>query len=410
MAQLLHLKVLSFSDNLIGPVGKNAEEKERIIKEKIHKSAMRYFVAGRDYERAIAQSEILRTYYGKQCYNFTKLSAQLREEAHYYVQSVSIERSQHVYATYYAVRYKGASFDKEIKDKLFVCKGGSKADFIARLTRKYPKATIDQTSYLSPEIIEEGDEESAMIIVNQLEIPPEHESLAIAEDHSKRVANTIDESWRMAKPRAPSDNPLVPFALQRYHDNDELKVFYNDVIEERKHQKTKNPSESCWLKRTIVITTETFPSSKRRMNVAEAIPRELNPIQVAIERIQKETKKLNIALATLNVKPSNVEIAGSISRVLAAAIDEYNGGVFNPYIKAFGSPVYLRIHTEPIFADWQKQMREELEAHYGVVEKGLRIFHQKVKDFSQLVALHENMDGQMAAIKKAVANVGAKTS
>jgi len=435
------IRMLGWSDSLMPPLDstltKYPGEKERERKEKLYQAAIGYFKLGEDWERAIAYGEELRLYYQFDVFDFTKLAALLQEQADCFRAIVSTER---FYSNYFRVVYFGSGFDEELTGadspagtREFVYRGVKLEpvmDFTNRIKRKWPEAKIlmssdrpsDELLAAHKQIISittltraTAQETTETFKALGIATPPSTTATAAGAAGGKAgAASLVALGGSSSHPAVlsssfrPSQAP--PKGVSTYREQNDLSVFvYAKGVQKDK----KNPNEfrHLWVSKTAIVTADSFPSIRRRLECVARRETLLSPIENAIGTMKNKNAELREKVAHVASAPAGPVDVGPLSMNLNGMIDAAVNGGTQKYIEAFLSETYLAdaqqeggnaAEAVARAKEQQAELRASIVEQIAELKIGLDVFGKRCDE--KLRGLYEHLRGffdQMVAKAKA---------
>jgi hypothetical protein len=223
-------------------------------------------------------------------------------------------------------------------------------------------------------------------------------------------------------PAVPSDftSPAFPFSastkstaalpknIVTYNENNDLSVFiYAKGIQKAKEKNPPNEFKHLWVSKTYIVTAETFPNNRRRMEVIARKEMLLSPIENAISTMTNKNVELREKIAVVaNAPPGPVDV-GPLSMNLNGMIDAAVNGGTQKYIEAFLSPEFLTENAANA-AQAQKQqeeLKQSIRDQVSELKVGLQVFgsrcDEKLKGlYDHLCGFYNQMQVKTASVTK----------
>lgn len=395
MAQLNQINILDWSEEMIEASGAYPAEKERERKERFFRSAIDYFIKGEDYERALELSNELAWYYQCYLYDYHKLCSLLQDQAQYFKQIASTERW---YPNYFRVVYHGDGFPEDLREKEFVCRGVKLEpvmDFVNFIKKKWPEAKIQMSS--DEPTAEARAANNQIIGVTTLSRPSLQKRSELLKDRKTVVNNTLPVPFQSVA-NAALANQYVPLNVRTYRENaHSLGVFeYAKGVQKSTEKKPKNEFRDLWVLKTYVFTKETYPCTRRRMEVVARKEEMISPIQNALATIVAKNVELLEKVDKVKTAPPGPVDVGPLSMNLNGIIDAAVNGGTKLYIEAFLTEDYLA--ANPSDGQQQTLLKDALRDQIKMLEGALEVFGRRCDD--KLKALHEHLCKFYAQMKE----------
>eukprot|EP00462_Mataza_sp_D1_P022450 CAMPEP_0175145732 /NCGR_PEP_ID=MMETSP0087-20121206/14951_1 /TAXON_ID=136419 /ORGANISM="Unknown Unknown, Strain D1" /LENGTH=1762 /DNA_ID=CAMNT_0016430545 /DNA_START=76 /DNA_END=5364 /DNA_ORIENTATION=+ len=401
ITHLQQIRVLNWSDEIIGPVKPYPAEAEKIRKEKLYREAITCFAKGEDFERAITLSNELLQYYQFQTYDYANVTRVLTDQASYFK---SISTTDRFYPVYFRIVYYGDGFDDEIRDKEFVYRGDkleSIMDFTNRFKRKFEKAKILMSSDPpSPEMVQEFSQIISITKLNTVSFDEADQLLASKAAQIQSGQHTIGE--RISMPRGqPGEN--LPAMVKQYWNNSDLRVFeYSKAVQKAKEKKPANEFKDLWVNRFYVFTAECFPANRRRQQVIARHEVSLTPIENAINSMLDKTEELKKLTAKVLDSPAGATDVGPLSMCLNGIIDAAVNGGTKLYIEAFLVPDFLTENPDVKFKDLQQELKDAIKTQVDSLDYSLDLFKSRCD--TKLLGLYDHQKTKAQQMKEFIAN------
>lgn len=434
MALLKHAEKLSFLVNQNSTLSPSAsqlqnkllpalsaeypEEFEFRRKEKLYLQAMKYFDAGKDWERAIKLSRELSPIYETKTFEYKKLADLLRSQGEWFQK---IFEQKRFFASYFFVGYYGKGFQPYgLQNKEYIYRGNEAerlVDFTDRITKRFPNAELIKALEDAPEEKKQAEGQYIRIITvypsSYKEVETKCTSVAREMNVSKNI--TSYESFndvrifKLGKTyRGHPDDKKMNEIRDLYTEFtffiiDSNKEIVNDQLRRsfikpmpQHHDDVHHDKE---LNVEIVMTGDSFPTVVRRKPIISRKQIVLNPIENAIKNIEDKNLDLNELVLNhmVDTKPDTKQLSMSLNGTIDAAV---HGGI-NKYISAFFVEDWIKENPDqlPNVKRLQKALGDQLQ----VLERGLEMYRkfgsaQTKAHVDHLCVMHNNMKEQLAEI------------
>eukprot|EP00742_Colponemidia_sp_Colp-10_P004488 GILJ01004791.1.p1 GENE.GILJ01004791.1~~GILJ01004791.1.p1 ORF type:complete len:1775 (+),score=309.30 GILJ01004791.1:791-5326(+) len=371
MACLQHANLLLWNtQQVLEAYRELPQEPAAARKERLYREAIERFGKGKCWEKAILLCELLRNRYETELYDYPRLSLMLREQASYFDSIISQER---FFASHFRVAYYGKGFDAEYRDKEFVYRGcelENVMDFTARIRTQFPNAKMLKSTDVPDTDIRESDEQYISI------------------------ATLTPSSELEMEGRSTEESLIIPAKIKKYKQFNDVKIFMYTRVK-KSAVKSNNEFRDLWVTKHFLITSETFPTVRRRLEVVDRRELLLSPIENAVNNIADKTVELIAKSAQVREFKGETADTGPLSMTLNGVIDAaVNGGV-EKYREAFLSDEYIR--ENPTHAPLSAKLRQVLKDQLKALEEGLTIHGLKCADAMR--PLHEHLTNQLAKMK-----------
>ncbi|CEP00437.1 hypothetical protein PBRA_001491 [Plasmodiophora brassicae] len=311
-AQLLDWSSVPLSnwDTVDGGVGIETEESQ---KEHLLLRVIDLYDRAELWERAIQACEQLRVHYEVNLFDYDKLAGILERQAALFRKIISQTR---YFPSYFRVVFYSNRTDRQE----FVYRGiklESVMDFTQRIRAMHTNAKILMTSDDPPADV--VDEHELVITITSLTLSSQAEMLGVDGSVSRVPAH-------------------IPEEVLKYRANDEVSVFVYCKTENRSGEaRPSNEFKDLWVRKTFIRTKEPFPSTQRRLPVAETVQRVVHPIDTAVETIVKKNNELRSTALSLEKAAHREEFLdlGPLTMLLNGICDAAVNGGTKKYIEAF---------------------------------------------------------------------------
>ncbi len=448
VTQMLQIKMLEWTDEPLEAFANYPKELERSRRERLYKSAIHFFVQGEDYERAILRCDELRQYYQFESYEYDKLSEILAWQADYFKKIAHAERfySSYFRVVYYGAKLDEDLKDKEFIYR--GVKLENVMDFTNRLKRKFPEAKIipssdkpgDDVLASAPMVITittliratEAELEECANTTPIVLAPMRNSAVLTAGGNSgllNRQPSTNKDSkspptptaadgktkLSLNKPRTTTGTGTgtvgvggtmnssgfsagglgesdysaarVPAPVRKYRENDCVRAFYfAKGIQKSKDKKPANEFKDLWVTKTFLFGAESFPSTRRRIEIAEKREVSLTPIQNAVATMNNKNRELSERMEAVDGAPPGPVDVGPLSMLLNGMIDAAVNGGTGKYIEAF-----LSTAADADAKKFQSDLRQTLRDQIALLKRGLQVFSSRRS--ADLKGLNDHLNG-----------------
>jgi dedicator of cytokinesis protein 1 len=353
----LHAQLLRWSDESLPTLLLTSRHphtsSHRQLKEALYLDSIELFDRGKMWECALSLCKELARQYEEETFDYERLGALLNRMASLYDHIIHQVRHE---PEYFRVAFYGRGFPAFLQNKIFVFRGKEYerlSEFSNRIMLQFPNAeTMNRLTPPDQEIMDSPQQYLQMNKVDPMLSTEDQERFA-----SKPVSEQILRFYRV--------NRVQRFSFSRpFH---------------RGQRDSDNAFSTTWLERTILTTSHQLPGILRWFPVVESHVFELNPIQFAIETMEKSNKSLTELILAhradhkLTLHPLTMKLQG----IVDAAV---NGGISN-YEKAFFTDRYLLEHPED--ADCVSQLQELFALQIPLVEAALVVHRSRVNQALQ---------------------------
>ena len=366
MAAYKLLQRLDWSEELMDPTGDWPRETSALRKERLYDLAISYFKQAEEWGRLIEVLDELKLHMQFVSLEYHRIPPLLKTQQEYF--QMICEHDQ-FFPVYFRVCFYGKDLGN-LDGTEFVFKGArleSNIDFMNRVKRKWPKATIQMSSDLpSPESIDKG----AVISITTLTPASE------AEMNGATVP-------RLTKQK-------VSQRIQTFFMHQNLRVFsYKKPVSRSKLAKPENEFVDLWALQTFIAVKDPFPSVQRIAPVIERKEVWLSPLDNAIRAVKDKNAELEDKINRA-VESKELDL-GPLSMTLNGMIDAAVNGGTGKYIEAFLRSKTLE-GTPEVIAQ-QKELRAALQEQSVLLLVGLECFGRKCND--QLKGLYNHLRGNL---------------
>jgi dedicator of cytokinesis protein 1 len=353
----LHAQLLRWSDEPLPTLLLTSRHphitSHRQLKEALYLDSIDLFDRGKMWECALSLCKELARQYEEETFDYGRLGALLNRMATLYDHIIHQVRHE---PEYFRVAFYGRGFPAFLQNKIFVFRGKEYerlSEFSNRIMLQFPNAeTMNRLTPPDQEIMDSPQQYLQMNKVDPMLSAEDQERFA-----SKPVSEQILRFYRV--------NRVQRFSFSRpFH---------------RGQRDSDNAFSTTWLERTILTTSHQLPGILRWFPVVESHVFELNPIQFAIETMEKSNKSLTELILShrsdpkLTLHPLTMKLQG----IVDAAV---NGGISN-YEKAFFTDRYLLEHPED--ADSVSELQELFALQIPLVEAALVVHRSRVNQALQ---------------------------
>ena len=278
-------------------------------REVLYMRAIDLFEKGQQWEPALELAEALKRQFGSVAFDFDKRSALLRRCAGWYDSILSSER---YYPSVFRVAYYGKKFPPELANQEFVYRGAPLEqiiDFSSRIKHKFPGVQLlDLKTVPGPEHTDQADKYFMAISKLAPSSRPEMRGLPSAAHVSNPLLPPMAAAYR-------KNNVLDTFSYRRPYNKRKmsgLKKSANSTVyfastKTKKELDTDGEFRDLWVEFKYVRTERLFPSTQRRVLVAEHSSVFRNPIEMAVESMEDKNAELEVKIATMETLPDGGE-------------------------------------------------------------------------------------------------------
>jgi hypothetical protein len=204
--------------------------------------------------------------------------------------------------------------------------------------------------------------------------------------------SVLDASFR------PSTQP-PPKGVLSYRDQNDLSVFvYAKGVQKDK----KNPNEfrHLWVSKSYIVTAESFPTNRRRLECVARRETLLSPIENAIGTMKNKNAELREKVAQVASAPPGPVDVGPLSMNLNGMIDAAVNGGTQKYIEAFLSETYLAENSgqEQLAREQQAELKASIVEQIAELKVGLQVFGARCDE--KLKGLYEHLCGFFAQMRE----------
>jgi hypothetical protein len=382
IALLLYGATLRFGPDVAEGAGSYPEESEAARKERVYLEAINLFASAKQWERAVPLMRELEQRYETTTYQYDKLAAMLQKESTFFS---LIAGTQRFFANFFRVGFYGRGFNEAMRSKQFIYKGlelESLTDFTGRLQLVYRKAEILKTTVISQEV-EQGEGQYLLVTA----VTP---SSAAECAGGKRVFGAA-----------------VPPFVQKYLEANDVSYFVYSKpfrgecvgLGEAMEDPQIKEFASLWVRKFFMITSDTFPSYRKRLPVVEMQEVEISPIQNAVSDIEAK----NVSLVSLTAQAArDAGQLGPLSLLLNGIIDAAVNGGTRIYTQLFLSPAYAA--SRPRDAELCTRLRLMLVEQVERAAVGLAVHRKSCPE--QLLGLQSKMEEFFEALEKQMVPFG----
>eukprot|EP00824_Muranothrix_gubernata_P007783 TRINITY_DN19932_c0_g1_i1.p1 TRINITY_DN19932_c0_g1~~TRINITY_DN19932_c0_g1_i1.p1 ORF type:complete len:1141 (-),score=286.60 TRINITY_DN19932_c0_g1_i1:29-3346(-) len=344
---LTYANTLSWSEEPLVAVGSAfSHQTMRERKELLYKWAIQYFDEGKCWERGIQLCKELCYHYETETYNYKELSATLRSEANMFENIITTKR---FYSNYFRVAYYG-KFPSEYKNKEFVYRGYELerlADFMARVTEKFPQAEIIKTADTPGDDIINGD---GMYIQITAVRPASEEQM--------------QEKKCVVDKRKPEE-------VWKSDEQNDVNVFtYSRSFRKGEKVKGENEFKVLWVANVFLVTQEKFPNILRRADVVQKKEIVWSPIENAVHSIEQKNEDIKRVVMKFQSAGDQTGSTSELAMILNGVVDAaVNGGVY--LYRDFMGKEYLEANQA--FRPFARGLQQGLATQLQILDEGLTL-------------------------------------
>lgn len=358
-----HSMLLEWSDKLLENLLRNDKYKmcntHRELKEKLYYEIIENFNEGQLWEAGIVYCKELVMQYENVFFDYARLSQLLSKMSDFYQLIVSSVRLE---PEYFHVTYYGNGFPVLLRGKSFIYRGKGYerlVDFIKRLQDQFPKAKLLNK-------LDEPDEK----IVNSNE-----QFLAIF-----RVDPLIGESVKSM-----FYGKLVDEKIIKYYNLNEISEFTFSRLTIKASNNAANEFASMWIERSEFRTAFPLPGILCRSEVVHKHAYELNPLQNAIDTMEKANDKTrSIIIRYLGDNDNSYPLHILLMHINGIVNSDVQGGI-TKYEEAFFQSQFIDIYKQE---DLDK-LKEMMANQIPLLDLAIRVADHK----QQKQANQANMEG-----------------
>jgi len=322
-----------------------------------------------------------------------------------------------------------------MRDKEFVYRGTkleALSDFTNRIKRKYPDAKFSMSSdrptsealagckqYISITTVsrptEEDQDEIPSLPVKKGEEKGVKKSSVVAAaavsaakaEKDKAAAEkekALDKDKTGDEAEQKKDRVLAP--VKKYRENSDLKVFYYAKgVQKSTEKRPGNEFKDLWVIKTYVFTTETFPTTRRRVEVSDRIEVQLVPVQNAVVSMKSKNKELLERIESVENAPIGSVDTGPLSMILNGVIDAAVQGGTTKYIEAFMASAEFEktTQTDAVARKAVADLRQLLRDQIALLRRGMVVFGARAD--ASLQGLFKHLSVHFETMVKTTASV-----
>jgi len=339
-------------------------------------------------------------YYQCYLYDYNKLSSLLQDQALYFKHIAATERW---FPNYFRVVYHGDGFPEDLRGKEFVCRGVKLEpvmDFVNFIKKKWPEAKIQMSS--DEPTADARAANNQIIGVTTLTRPSLDKRNELLKEQKQSATNVLPIPFQRAASVA-LNNQHVPLNVRTYRENaHSLGVFeYAKGVQKSTEKKPKNEFKDLWVLKTYIFTKESYPCTRRRIEVVARKEELISPIQHALSTIAAKNVELLEKVDKVKTAPPGPVDVGPLSMNLNGIIDAAVNGGTKLYIEAFITDEYLSANPSDVHQ--QSLLKEALRDQIRLLEGALEIFGRRCDE--KLRALHEHLCKFYAQMKDTMAPI-----
>jgi len=199
------------------------------------------------------------------------------------------------------------------------------------------------------------------------------------------------------------DKFMKPLTVRKYQENSNLRVFcFVKPTQKSTEAKPKNEFKHLWVTKTFIFTSESFPTTRRRVEVVDRKEIVLRPVQNAAATVLAKTRELGEQLdAVENANERNLNI-NPLSMLLNGMIDAAVNGGTQKYIEAFCTPEFLKEYKDETSIRHQNELKQALRDQIAMLKRGMNFVVPRSESlkglFEHLSANYEKMVTQMTTL------------
>jgi dedicator of cytokinesis protein 3 len=194
----------------------------------------------------------------------------------------------------------------------------------------------------------------------------------------------------------------LPLSVRKYQENNNLRVFcYVRAVQKSTEAKPKNEFKHLWVTKTFIFTSESFPTTRRRVEVVERKEVTLRPVQNAASTVIAKTRELAEKLDYVENYPGNVDL-NPLSMLLNGMIDAAVNGGTQKYIEAFCTAEFLKEYKDETSVRHQNELKQALRDQIGMLKRGMNFVIPRSDSlkglFEHLSANYDKMVSQTTSL------------
>lgn len=282
------------------------------LKEKLYQSMIEYFEKGQQWEEGLIVCRELIIIYERDILNYETLCKLYQKMSTLYGDIVKQTRCKR---EYYRVGYYGQGFPAFLRNKVFIHRSKDYerlSDFSKRLTGLFPEAIkLEPTAPITRDMQ--------------------------ASDDQYLQINSVDPIVEL--PEKFKDKFLHPHIFLFYESN-RVKDFCCSRVFKRNSLHGESEISCLWLERVTMRTKYPLPGIAPCFLVVESSTKELPPIQIAIEDLEKKQDEFIKELSNYYFNVSNQNVSTLLQKIQGVVEAAVNGGI-DQYEKAFMCPEFM---------------------------------------------------------------------
>ncbi len=349
----------------------------RELKQTLYREIIRHFDVGQLWEAGLEFCRKLYEQYENVLFDYGQLSALLLQMSSYYDNITKSVRA--VEPEYFHVTYWGGGFPVLLRGRSFIYRGKSYerlVDFSRRLQEQFPKAVMLGRSVDEPE-----------------------EAVVKSVDGQHLAIFKVDPVMRAEAKRRFSGAPLVDEKVVRYYQFNDITefTFSRPRLKNASGGGTGNEFACMWIERSHFRTASSLPGILCRAEVVEARRLELNPLQNAIETMERANEKTrNISLRYLAADKGGgdalplhfllMHINGYVNADVQGGVSKYEEAFFSSESEKEGElpAIYAKEDIE--------RLKELIAAQIPLLDLAIRVACERQQRAS-LAGQLESMEG-----------------
>jgi len=271
-------------------------------------------------------------------------------------------------------------------------------DFVNFLRKKWPDAKIQMSSdEPTAEQRAAAKPSNQLIGVTTLSRPPVAKRVELFTERKMPMTNLLPVPFTRTA-SVPLNNAYVPVNVRTYRENAHyLGVFeYAKGIHKQKgSMKPKNEFSDLWVQKTYIFTKETFPCTRRRVEVVARKEEMITPISNAIATLLAKNTELLDKVDKVKTSPPGPVDVGPLSMNLQGTIDAAVNGGTKLYVEAFLCDEYTQAF--PSEASLQQQLKDAIREQIKILEGALEVFGKRCDE--KLKGLYAHLSGFFSQMK-----------
>ncbi|GAM25503.1 hypothetical protein SAMD00019534_086780 [Acytostelium subglobosum LB1] len=341
-------------------------------KERLLNASIQLFIEGKHWERSLSIINKLRKRYKKdlpkltqpeQRHTLIKKMVALSELEHTCYQSR--DKEKRFFEEYFLVEFRGKGFPKSVDAKKFIFRGNvleKLGNFVGRMKNRYPGAQVvpktDKDDILTGQYVHIRP--CKPIFLPKIFAGVQTLAMANQQQHMVSKGHTLRSHFKDE---------------QAYIHNNSRVFFYSQPFKKKKKEgdqvaASNNEFLDLWTCNTYIVSSNTFPDLIRCSEVKSIIEIERNPLETAIEDLNKKNKQLQ---GIVDSSKEQKQWSQGLTMALNGVVDAAVSGGINMY-RVFFSQCYLE--ENPAHPDLLGKLKDLLLKQQLLLEVGMDIHSQ----------------------------------